>query len=104
MYLRIGDVESTIPLWCQSIHLLFRIMPITSLRVLRCMYRLLWVIGAGDDTTSTHIPGIIPVDRVFAMTVHDYQTGAPCSHLSIHSCDIRILFVDVQGTMRTPLV
>ena len=69
------DTESAVMYWTHSVHLMFRVMPVTSHRVLRCLFRLLWVIACGDDHSASHIPGLIPVDRAFVMTLHSYQTG-----------------------------
>lgn len=79
LYLRLDDAESVVTYWCHSIHLMFRVMPITSPRVLRCLFRLLSVLYMGCTHASTHPPGVIPINQAFAITLNSYQSGLSTS-------------------------
>lgn len=78
LYLKQGDVLSCLLHWIHSIHLMFRVLSISSKRLLRCVCRLVWVIATHGATTESNPVGLLPPDVVFAMIVESYQTGATC--------------------------
>jgi hypothetical protein len=104
LHLKQGDVSSCLLHWIHSIHLMFRILPISSKRLLRCVCRLLWVIATNSLKCDEKPVGLLLPDIVFAIVVESYQSGAV-----FHTCLRRRFFchlrcIGMQGTLHTLLL